>query len=113
MARQEIKTYKYTDDLTGEEFSEDEITTIEFSYGGRDFRIDLGPKNATKLDDLLTPYMDKAERVNRRASSASGSAPKKNHRPGLRQWAEEQGLVEKGGRGRLPNSVLEAWDAAH
>jgi len=111
MARKETVTYTYTDDLTGEEFSEDEITTVEFGYNGKNYLIDLGPENATKLDEFLVPYIKKAMRYN--AKSSSRSTPDKRERPGILQWAKAEKLVKESHRGRLPNSVIEAYDAAH
>lgn len=112
MARKDIVITTYTDDLTGEEFTDEEITTVEFSYSGRDFRIDLGPENATKLDDLLAPYIDKAEKVTAKTNKSSGNTDKKE-RPGILAWAKEKKLVKDTHRGRIPNDVIAAYDAAH
>lgn len=112
MAKQQIVTYTYTDDLTGEEFSDEEITTVEFGYNGRTYVIDLGPKNATKLDEFITPFVKAARQVSKGRPSGTVSGDKKE-RPGILQWAKDKKLVKDDHRGRIPNKVLEAYDAEH
>ncbi|SDO98950.1 Lsr2 protein [Microbacterium testaceum StLB037] len=115
MAKEEIKTYIYRDDLTGEIVEEDDFQTVEFSYGGDHYTIDLGVNSAKKLDDFLAPYIDKASKAyTRYYGSPKSPTPKAGKsRPGARAWAEEQGHVQKGGRGRLSNDVLAKYDEAH
>lgn len=112
MARKENVTYTYTDDLTGDEFLEEELATIAFSYEGRSFKIDLGPNNAAELDEFMQKYIDAATEVKTSANKPSGNTDKKE-RPGILAWAKERKLVKNDHRGRLPNKVLEAYDAAH
>lgn len=57
MARTPQTTWTITDDLTGETLTEEEASSVEFSYGGVTYQIDLGPKNLKKLDDFLGNYM--------------------------------------------------------
>lgn len=113
MARKEQITYTYTDDLTGEELTEDEVSTISFSYGGIDYSIDLSSKNAKKLDDFLAPYQDAATRV-RKSGAAKAAAPgkKKKELGPVRTWAAENGY-DINAKGRVPKAVLDAYDAAH
>ncbi|KXC06520.1 MULTISPECIES: histone-like nucleoid-structuring protein Lsr2 [Microbacterium] len=115
MARREIKTYIVVDDLTGEEIPEEDSVSIQFSYGGQAYEIDLSRQNATKLDDFLAPYIDKARRVR-----SFGAAPARRAAPAartrdleaVRAWARSNGHTVST-RGRVAKSLLEAYDAAH
>ncbi|KIC60296.1 histone-like nucleoid-structuring protein Lsr2 [Microbacterium hominis] len=115
MARKEIKTYIVTDDFTGEEIPEDEAVSINFSYGGQAFEIDLSKKNAAKLDDLIAPYIDKARRV-RSSSPAparrSSSASKKHDLDAVRTWARANGHTVSD-RGRVAQTILDAYEKAN
>lgn len=46
-----------------------------------------------------------------KATSAGGKAP--SARPGIREWAVQEGLLPAGRGGRMPLSVEDAYDAAH
>jgi len=109
MAKQSKTVYTVTDDLTGEDISDD-FTEVHFAHNGQEWVLDLSRKNADAFAELLAPYKKGGTKV---PAAGAARSSKKNTRPGVREWAEAQGLVEKGGRGRLPNSVLEAYDAAH
>jgi hypothetical protein len=123
MAQKTIVTL--VDDLTGEEA--EDITTVEFALDGVTYEIDLDDKNSTKLRDALAEYIGAARRTGgRRAStgrrSRSGGAGTGTPRatsPGgydretskqIREWAKSQGF-EVSDRGRVPNNVVEAWEA--
>lgn len=115
MARREIKSYVVTDDLTGEEIPEDEAVSLQFTYGGQAYEIDLSSRNAKKLDDFMAPYIDKARRVR-------DSSPKRRNQPvdfsqardldAVRKWARENGY-EVSDRGRIAKTVLDAYDKAN
>jgi hypothetical protein len=111
MARQEIKTYKYIDDLSGEEIPEDEAQTIGFTYAGTSYEIDLGKENAQRLDELMAEYIDKARKV--RAGSTTRVVRVKESRDlnKIRAWAEKNGHGNH--PRRIPKDVLEAYEKAH
>jgi hypothetical protein len=101
------------DDIDG---STGNVETVQFSYLGTDYEIDLAQRNRTKLDDALAEFVGHARRVGgRRRSSAPGGSRDGSGRLdnlAIRTWAEEQGM-EVNKRGRLPKSLLEAYEAAH
>jgi hypothetical protein len=111
MARKQVVTV--TDDINGREGAE----TVSFSYAGHSYEIDLGEKNLAKLEKALEPFIGAARKVNGNGSSrrsparaARGSAD--FDRAAVRAWAQEQG-IEVSARGRLSQSVVEAYQAAH
>lgn len=127
MAQKTVVTL--VDDLTGEE-SED-ITTVEFALDGVSYEIDLDDKNTAALRDSLASYVAAARRIGgrratggrRRGSGSSGGGPgsgtPRATSPGgydretskqIREWAKGQGF-EVSDRGRVPNNVVEAWEA--
>lgn len=114
MAKRQIVSYKYTDDLTGEELSEDEVSTIEFSYGSIDYTIDLSAENASKLDDFLAPYVDAATKVRKSGGSPKAKVTKaeKEDLDAIRAWARENGHEVKN-RGRIAQPIKDAYYAAN
>jgi hypothetical protein len=101
------------DDIDG---STEDVETVQFSYLGTDYEIDLAQKSRTTLDDALAEFVAHARRVGgRRRSSAPAASREGSGRLdnlAIRAWAEEQGL-QVNRRGRLPKSLLEAYQAAH
>jgi hypothetical protein len=103
------------DDLDGTELDRDDVEEVRFGVGGRAYVIDLSKANAAGLRDALARYVDAArrEQVTSRttpARSTSGSGRKDLEE--VRRWANEHGHTVSS-RGRVPNSVLTAYDAAH
>ncbi|MFB4348625.1 Lsr2 family protein [Microbacterium sp. CR_7] len=99
--------YIYTDDLTGEEVDLQFLQTVFFSYGGRDFSIDLAPENAHKLDELLNPYIEAASPMVRRSTKGTRSkaSPKS-----IREWGNQNGYPSE--RGPLRKDLIDAYNAA-
>jgi hypothetical protein len=113
-------TVRYIDDLDGSEAS----GTVESGPDGRSYSIDLSEKNAAKLRAALAPFVDAARRpggrggAGERGQRRSGQqADKKSTRSSreqtaaIRQWAREHGH-QVSDRGRIPTSVIEAYESA-
>lgn len=94
------------DDLDGTEA----VETTAFGFNGTSYEIDLNKKNADKLRRALEPFVASARKVGsapkRRGSSSTGEAKK------IREWAQGQGM-DVPDRGKLPQSVRDAYAAAH
>lgn len=119
MAKHIIQTVEFIDDLDGSSVDEADIESISFSYKGSDYRIDLKPANAKKLDDALSKFIASAEKVSKRGSSlrsaaraSSGSGRSKEELANIRDWAAKNGH-EVSPRGRIAQPILEAYDEAH
>ncbi len=107
-----------TDDLDGSEADR----TVEFSIDGVNYTIDLSEKNAGKLRKVLEPYIAAGTRVGRaggeRRSSGRGRADvsvtrsSRDQNQAIREWAAKNGH-ELSNRGRIPASVVEAFNKAH
>jgi hypothetical protein len=106
-----------TDDLDGSEADR----TVEFSIDGINYTIDLSEKNTGKLRKALDPYLAAASRVGRpgrnsvRAAARSAAAPAgagREQNQAIRDWAAKNGW-EVSARGRIPRSVIDAFDQNH
>lgn len=101
------------DDIDGSEA----VETVSFALDGTSYEIDLSKGNAKKLRDALSTYVGNARRPGRqRASgnrSARGSARADREQiQAVREWARRNGH-KVSDRGRVPASILEAYNAAH
>ena len=107
-----------TDDLDGSEADR----TVEFGLDGVHYTIDLSEKNSGKLRKALEPYISAGTRVGRggvdRRSSGRGRGPaaggrtSREQNQAIREWAAKNGY-EVSERGRIPTSVVEAFEQAH
>lgn len=88
--------------------------TVKFSWGGKDYEIDLSDRNAKKFHSVVEPYVEHSRvvrggRGGRKSAASSGS----NHdSAAIRQWAQSQGMSVNP-RGQVPKEVREAYAAAH
>lgn len=101
------------DDMDDTEGSD--IKTIDFMLEGRPYEIDLSVKSATKLRDVLAPFIAKARRPSNNSApkAAAKSAPKtdKAQLDAIRAWAKKNGH-DISDRGRIPKDVEAAFLAA-
>lgn len=124
MAKKVVTLTEYIDDLDGKAIDEGMVQSIEFSYAGGSYRLDLRPTNAEKLDKLLKPYIDAAEKIGGRTrrpkvgGGASGAhSPKRRESAkedlrAIRDWARKQGITVSQ-RGRISQSVRQKYLEAH
>lgn len=104
------------DDLDGTVLEPEEGTTVTFGLDKRTYEIDLSSSHAQELRDALAPYLKAARSAGVRASSRARRTDTQQ-RSGyklseIRQWAQESGH-DVPTRGRVPNSVIDAYNAAH
>lgn len=114
MARRIV--HQLVDDIDGTVLDVGAGETVLFSLDGTAYEIDLTDKNAEVLRNALAPYISAARTVSSRAAGGGGS--RKRRRTGqqdysaIREWAKSNGY-QVSERGRVPASVLEAYEAAH
>lgn len=99
-----------TDDLDGSK----KAKSVSFALEGVEYSIDLGDKNLAKLRTVLAPYIEAGEKVSKssRRSSRSSASGKRTDSAAIRAWAKESGMSVPS-RGRIPQSVVDAYEAAH
>jgi hypothetical protein len=97
-----------TDDLDGTPDAE----TVTFSFNGQSYEIDLGRKNAAKLEKSLQPFVDAGRRsAHRRTAKPVRGAGSRVDRAAVRAWAAGQGL-KVSERGRISADVLSQYEAS-
>lgn len=101
------------DDLDGGKADE----TISFALDGTAYEIDLSKKNATSLRNALSDYVGHARKAGRARSGGAGrrggKAPIDRDQAGaIRAWARKSGH-DVSDRGRIPASIVDAYNEAH
>ena len=104
------------DDLDGGSADE----TVGFAVDGTSYEIDLSSGNAAKLRDAMAPFIGHARRAGRVPSR--GASVARNSRPGIRvdreqtqairEWARKSGH-KVSERGRIPATIVEAYNSSH
>jgi hypothetical protein len=108
VARREV--VQYTDDITGEPLDADKVSTVELSYGGKDYVLDLSHESSLKLATTLDPWITAARKVPRSSTPRRGaSQADKARNKAIREWARENGY-EVSARGQIAKDVIEAYD---
>jgi hypothetical protein len=95
-----------TDDFDGTESND--VETVHFGFDGASYEIDLTKKNRVALEKALTPYLDKARKAPKSASTVQKqrAAANRDYDPkAVRAWAHSN-KVEVPDRGRIPESVV-------
>lgn len=107
---------KFYSDLSGEEITEGS-PTVSFVVDGVGYEVDLTPSERKQFEDAMAPYVAIARRATgpgRRSPSSSSSSSSGSgvDAKAVRAWAQEQGL-DVPARGRVPASIIEAYQSAH
>jgi hypothetical protein len=109
-------TVRFVDDLDGSEA----VGTVTFALESRAYEIDLSDENTDKLHEALAPFIEHARQIGRGSGRGRGRrqpAPEKHTRSNreqtqaIREWARQNGH-QVSDRGRIPKSVIQAYQAA-
>jgi hypothetical protein len=94
--------------------------TVSFGIDGGSYEIDLSANNAAMLRAALSDYVAHARRPNKNRHAAT--VPPRTHRTparadreqtqAIREWARKNGH-KVNDRGRVPASVIEAYNSAN
>ena len=86
--------------------------TVEFSYRGYSYEIDLSSKNIQRLDKALNAFIEHARRTGRTGRQGKATVSRiPSNSADVRAWAEAEGY-DVPARGRIPNALREAYEAA-
>lgn len=115
MARRIV--HQLVDDIDGTLLEVGEGETVHFSLNGISYEIDLTTDNAQELRSVLEPYIAAGRRSSVAGAARSSSTRKRagSRNPetsAIREWANANGH-KVSERGRIPETVLEAYRAAH
>ncbi|WP_286689479.1 MULTISPECIES: Lsr2 family protein [unclassified Aeromicrobium] len=116
MAKKTVE--KFYSDLSGDEI-DTPSPTVAFTFDGVGYEVDLTEAERQTFADAVAPYVAVGRRAGRasgrssssRRSSSSSSASSVDAKA-VREWAQEQGL-DVPARGRVPSSLIEAYQSAH
>ncbi len=105
-------------DLSGEA---QDVATVIFGVNGTQYELELTGKEREQFEKALEPYVAVARKTAGRGvrrnggngSASSSSTSKRDDLAAIRSWARENGHPDLGDRGRIPNKIVEAYDAAH
>lgn len=105
---------KLVDDLDGSKAA----MTVDFSFLGTRYEIDLTEKHTDQMRKALEPFLEKARRQGRapgrrsaQARTSRNVAKKKATNEEIRAWAKERGL-QVADRGRIANAIIEQYENA-
>jgi hypothetical protein len=109
MAKQTVVTELLVDDLDGSTADR----TVNFTWDGTSYEIELSRKNAVAFEKAVKPYVDAARRMRAgRSRRGSNSRSGKRDLGVIRDWAAKNGF-EVSSRGRIASSVIDAYEAAN
>ena len=118
---------KLVDDIDGTEIADNQGETVTFGLDGATYEIDLTNQNAKQLRDAVQVYIANGRRIGggRARSAGTGGVPtqRRTARPSsgkrdpeqtkaIKEWARANGH-KVADRGRISQSVIEAYEAAH
>jgi hypothetical protein len=85
--------------------------TVNFSFDGVSYEIDLSEKNQDKLREQMSVWIAHARKV-RRGGAVAGKRPRTGGPTGseIRAWAQEKGM-QVNARGRVPAEIKAAYEA--
>ena len=132
MARHQEVSTVFTDDLTGDTLTPEEVETVSFAVDGTTYEIDLSPANASSLRNDIAMWIDHARPTPAKTTrttkaEASGRtirpagtvtktggrvAADRNRSAAIRDWAHDHGHTVYP-RGRIPATIVEAYNTAH
>jgi hypothetical protein len=98
-------TIALEDDLDGGPADE----TVRFAIGGTEYEIDLNNKHAAAFRKQLAPFIEHARKTGR-GPRRPRPASSRQRSGDIRAWAQQQGIAVSG-RGRIPASVVQQYEA--
>lgn len=104
------------DDFDGQTLEAGDAEVVRVTLDGASYELDLSHKNAQKLRDDFGKWLDHGRRAGGRPRTRSGRRSETTRDPSqtkaIREWAISSGL-DVSSRGRIPVTIVEAYEAAH
>ena len=102
---------RLSDDLTGADIPPGRGEAVGFVLDGRAYEIDLTASNAAALRKALRPYVEAGRSIKGSGRRTTRSRVGADTRT-VKAWARANGYRVRD-RGRVPNEILAAFDAAN
>ena len=109
-----IKTItELVSDLSGRPIERGKGRSVDFSYEGVLYRVDLTNEELADFEKALRPYLDAGRKIEgRRRRTSASSTKKRDFDPAaVRAWATGQGITVSP-RGQIKAEVVEKYHAA-
>jgi hypothetical protein len=116
------RRYVLLDDYDGKELPDD-TAPVSLSLGRTTYNLFLSEANHGKLLEALEPFIKDAEKAGTQQRSTSpAKSTDKDKLKAVREWAQSTGYkytnakgeeTTLGDRGRIPQEVVDAYDAAN
>jgi hypothetical protein len=101
-----------TDDLDGTNIPVGKGETVTFALDGKTYEIDLTSKNGKALRKVLKPYIEAGRSVTTSRGVRVKRTPVAADVRTIKEWARANGY-EVNDRGRVPNEIRAAFEAAN
>ncbi len=100
-------------DISGKPIEQGKGRSVDFSYEGALYRVDLTNDELADFEKALRPYLEAGRKVEgqRRRTSAASTKKHAFDPAAVRAWAAGQG-IEVSPRGRIKAEVVEKYRAA-
>ena len=101
-------------DISGEPIEQGKGRSVDFSYEGILYRVDLTNDEVADFENALRPYLEAGRQIDsrRRSRTSAASTSKRDYDPAaVRAWAAGQG-IEVSPRGQIRAEVIERYRAA-
>lgn len=92
--------------------------TVNFSWDGRTYEIDLSKRNAAAFEKTMKPYVEAGRSTHttsrpatRRRGNRGAAVGRRSDLATIREWARSNGLAVSD-RGRIAVPIIEAYEAA-
>ena len=95
------------DDLDGS----DDASTVSFSLGNTAYEIDLSKKNKAAMEKKLSKFTAAARKAGSSTRRRGPRSASRQQTGAIREWAKASGR-KVSERGRIPQSVIDAYNAA-
>ena len=107
------KITELVSDLSGEPIEQGKGRSVDFSYEGVLYRVDLTNDELADFENALRPYLQAGREIEgqRRRTTASSTKERGFDPAAVRAWAAGQG-IEVSPRGRIKAEVVEKYRAA-
>ncbi|MEU1816174.1 Lsr2 family protein [Streptomyces roseifaciens] len=114
----QIAVVTYIDDYDKTETrNREDITNVEFAWGGTVYEIDLTLPNSEKFREAILPFLEVSRRKGRYRlysehtpiTTTPSTDPDKEERKQARRWAISVGLIPEKQRGKISNELLKAY----
>ena len=101
-----------TDDLDGTSIRAGKGETVTFALDGKTYEIDLTSRHSSALRKVLTPYIEAGRAVRTRRGVRVRRTQVGADVRTIKEWARANGY-RVNERGRIPNDIREAFEAAN